>query len=58
MKQFEIDVLVCQPTTVRVAALTEDDARQLALDGKGVNISGVEFTYGEVVDVRNVTVTP
>jgi hypothetical protein len=52
LKIYEVDVLVQQPTTRRVIAHSESDAREAALRGEGEDISGTEYTFGEAVDVR------
>lgn len=54
MPTFDVDVLVQSPLTMRVEAETPGAASMLALDGKGENVSGVDYTYGEVVEVREV----
>jgi hypothetical protein len=52
MPIFEVDVLMQTPTTRLVIAADEADASERALAGEGIDVSHVEYTYGEVVDVR------
>lgn len=52
LKVYEVDVLEERPTTWRVKARNESEAREKALSGKGEDVSGVDYLTGEVVEVR------
>lgn len=52
---YDVDVLVQTPITIRVTnALDRDHAVAKALAGDGTDISGIDYTFGEVVDIREV----
>lgn len=58
MKVFEVDVLVQSPVTRIVIAEDRDEAGERAINGGGVEKSGVEYVFGEVVDIRELEAIP
>jgi hypothetical protein len=50
---FEVDISEIRPVTWRVEAHDRAEAIERAKDGQGDDISGVDYVFGDVVDVRN-----
>lgn len=51
---FEVDINEIRPRTWRVEAETAFEAREKAMWGHGTDISKMDYTEGEVVDIRKV----
>lgn len=50
--KWEVDILVVYPTTVEVEADTQEEARERAMSGRGVERGGLVYSEAEIVDVR------
>jgi hypothetical protein len=55
VKIYEVDLNEIRPRTWRVMAEDEQEAFTKAMSGQGEDISGVDYTEGEIVAVREVS---